>query len=286
MRILLAVDGSDQSYQATRALEHLAPPDQLIVLHALDVPQQTYPFVTPELPHDMYAMVEQGMRDDGERLLKRVVSLLPPNLRSVSTRLEIGKATELILSLAAEERPDLILMGSRGVGLVRELTLGSVSYRIASHAPCPTLVVRRPLRAVRSIVVAVEHPEDADAAMRFLSQIPFAEPCEATVLIVLPLIGPGWPVGSTIPDSYRKEMLAQARNFAEEAASRLNAIHYRASGVAVTGAPAIEILEQASKSDADLILVGSRRRRVSRFVLGSVSHAVLHRAACPVLVFR
>ncbi len=47
MRILLAVDGSDNSYEALRILTHLARAEQLILLHALDVPQPTYPMMMP-----------------------------------------------------------------------------------------------------------------------------------------------------------------------------------------------------------------------------------------------
>ncbi len=66
-------------------------------------------------------------------------------------------------------------------------------------------------------------------------------------------------------------------------ASCLSAIGYRAVGVVVDGAPASEILAQASKRNADLIVMGSRRRGIGR-MLGSVSHAVLHRTSCSVLV--
>jgi nucleotide-binding universal stress UspA family protein len=67
----------------------------------------------------------------------------------------------------------------------------------------------------------------------------------------------------------------------------LRALDYRVQGAAVLGAPATVILKEATKRKVDLILMGARGRRgITRFVLGSVSHAVLHRAPCPVLVFR
>jgi hypothetical protein len=42
MRILLAIDGSEHSHDAARALQHLAPAEELLVLHVVDVPSQAY----------------------------------------------------------------------------------------------------------------------------------------------------------------------------------------------------------------------------------------------------
>ncbi|MBI4400855.1 MAG: universal stress protein [Nitrospirae bacterium] len=286
MRTLLAVDGSDQSYEAARALTHLSQAEQLIILHALDVPTPMYTTVMPEVARDLYATVERGMREDGERLLKRITSILPMNTGPVSKRLEIGKPIDLILSIASHERVDLIVVGSRGVGSVRELTLGSVSHQVVTHAPCPTLVVSTSMRAARKMILAVERPEEADTAVRFFQKNPFREPGEATVLTVIPYAAPAWPVGAMIPESLQKEMRAQAGKFVDDVASRLSAVGFRAEGSVVLGAPAGEILKEAVTSQADLIVMGSRRRGVGRFVLGSTSHTVLHRAPCPVLVFR
>ncbi len=47
MRILLAVDGSDASYEAVRALQHLSPAEELVVLYALNIPRLAYPATTP-----------------------------------------------------------------------------------------------------------------------------------------------------------------------------------------------------------------------------------------------
>lgn len=53
-----------------------------------------------------------------------------------------GSPTEQILSYAAVQEPDLIVMGSRGMGTFKSLLLGSVSEQVAEHATVPVLVVR------------------------------------------------------------------------------------------------------------------------------------------------
>jgi nucleotide-binding universal stress UspA family protein len=69
-------------------------------------------------------------------------------------------------------------------------------------------------------------------------------------------------------------------------AERLRAIGYEAHGVAVVGTPSSMILQEATTLQSDLILMGTRGRQgITRFMLGSVSHEVLHKMPCPVLAF-
>ena len=57
-------------------------------------------------------------------------------------RQEKGHVAETILRVAGEEKPDMVVVGHRGRGGFQLLLLGSVSSRIAQHAPCPVLVTR------------------------------------------------------------------------------------------------------------------------------------------------
>src|SRR5512132_4635208 len=144
MRILLAIDGSEQSYDVARALQHLTVPEDLIVLHAVDVPSQAYPTMMPEVALELYQRTERTMRAEGERVLDKVISLLP-QVGRVSKRLEIGSPAGTILSIAEQERIDLIVMGARGLGKIQELIMGSVSHRVLMTALCSVLLIKAPL---------------------------------------------------------------------------------------------------------------------------------------------
>lgn len=60
----------------------------------------------------------------------------------VDTRVEVGEYAATILAIAEEIGADLIVVGSRGLGRLKGLLVGSVSQKIAQHAHCSVLLVR------------------------------------------------------------------------------------------------------------------------------------------------
>jgi len=285
MNTLLAVDGSDNAYEAVHALKYFARSEQLTLLHALNVPRPAYPMMLPEVAEEIYKTLEQTMREDGERLLNRVQSLLPMHAGPSTKHLRIGSPAETIVSMAEEQKADLIVMGARGLGPVKERLLGSVSHRILTLAHCATLIVNGPVKAMKQILLPLQGPFDAEAAFRFLQLKPFHDAVELTLLTVLPSTEPPWP-GDAAAAAASTEILEEQADYIEGVAERLRAIGYQAHGVAVVGIPSTMILQEATTLRSDLILMGTRGRQgMTRFVLGSVSHAVLHKTPCPVLAF-
>jgi len=285
MKTLLAVDGSDNSYEAVHALKYFARAEQLTLLHALDVPRPAYPMILPKLAEEHYKTLEQNMRRDGERLLDRVQSLLPMHAGPSTKHLRIGSPAEVIVSMAEEQKADLIVMGTRGLGPIKERLLGSVSHRILTLAPCATLIVNGPVKAMKQILLPLQGPFDAEAAIRFLQLKPFHDAIEVSLLTVLPSTQPPGPADAAAATAVA-EILEEQAAYIEGVAERLRAIGYQAHGVAVAGAPTAVILQETTTLRSDLILMGTRGRQgITRFVLGSVSHAVLHQMPCPVLAF-
>ena len=286
MRILLAIDGSEQSYEAARALTHLAAPERLIVLHALDVPKPAYPMMVPEAAQDLYRIVEGDMREEGERLLSRAGSVLPQGVGPVESRLEIGTPAEVIVSSAERERIDLVVMGARGLSPTKEIVFGSVSHRVAAHATGSVLTVPAPMPALRKVLLAIEGREDADRAIAFFMKKPFKNAVAVDVLTVLSLPPGRWR--QTADSEPLKDMaFRSAQRFVEDIAARLSIVQCCAIPVAKMGSPAATILQHAEDLRPDLIMVGSHTgNNISRFLLGSVSHKVLHTSRRPVLIIR
>jgi nucleotide-binding universal stress UspA family protein len=61
---------------------------------------------------------------------------------TAETMLRDGDPASVILAVANEERPDLLIMGSRGLGAIGRLLIGSVSYKVSHSAECTVMLVK------------------------------------------------------------------------------------------------------------------------------------------------
>lgn len=62
---------------------------------------------------------------------------------NVRDRLVFGHPAQQILEVAAQERPDVVVMGIHGRGALDLLMFGSTTNHVVRHAPCPVLTVRQ-----------------------------------------------------------------------------------------------------------------------------------------------
>lgn len=286
MKILLAIDGSDHAYEAVRALKFLARAEELHILHVLDVPTPAYPMMMPEVAQELYETVERNMREDGARLLERILSLLPMDAGPVTKHLVVGSPAEQIVALAEQHKVDMILLGTRGLGPIKERLIGSVTHRVLTFAPGAKFMLPGPLRALDHILLPLQGTYDAEQALRFLHQKPFRDPAAVTLLTVLPHTRPPWPVDAASAEQMESRSLRNARDFLDDQAAKLGPLGYQTRVTAMLGVPVEGILQQATALNADVILAGSRGRRgVTRMVLGSVSHALLHQGTYPLMIF-
>jgi nucleotide-binding universal stress UspA family protein len=132
-KILVAVDGSEQSNAALAIGIDLAQRygASLCLLHA-------FAHVSDLLGTPQYEYVLEARSALGQQLLEGAqarVGAVP-----VETQLIEGPPAPAILRVAAEDRCDLIVMGSRGHGQLAGLLLGSVSSAVAQRAHCPVLI--------------------------------------------------------------------------------------------------------------------------------------------------
>ncbi|NMB41607.1 MAG: universal stress protein [Firmicutes bacterium] len=143
-KILLAVDGSDNSFKAVNKTIKLAKSMDADVT-ALSVVQDI-PFYHEGMATEHLVLVQQNFQERAENaakeVLEKVKDLFNKQGLEVNTVFKSGHPAELICQIAEEGRFDFIVMGSRGLGGVKELLLGSVSNRVAHCAKNSVLIVK------------------------------------------------------------------------------------------------------------------------------------------------
>ena len=140
MKILLAVDGSAYT---RRMLDYVAAHPELLG------PAHDYLLCTvaaPIPPHASRfldrATLDGYYREQCEDVLRPLEKFVGQTGWRVQTRSLVGHAAEMIASLAAEEKVDLIVMGTRGHSALGNMILGSVTRGVIARSSCPVLLIR------------------------------------------------------------------------------------------------------------------------------------------------
>lgn len=203
----------------------------------------------------------------------------------VATLIEHGHPADVLGRLGAEA--ETLVVGSSGrSGLTRAL-LGSTAAELAGHHERPVVVVREGKASGGRVVVGVDGSDTSAAAIEFA--FGFARRRGVGLLAVH-----AWsdmPVEALAPAQDRSYNWDQVRSESDAMIARCLAGHLEdhpdvevERTVSFHG-PAQALIDVAD--DAGLLVVGSHGRgAIRRTLLGSVSHAVLYHAPCPVAVVR
>ncbi|HEV2092558.1 MAG TPA: universal stress protein [Rubrobacter sp.] len=293
-KILLAVDGSEEARRAARLATALAEglDSELQLVHVEPLPSvYAYPesaIYDPDLGHEVREAAGRSARD---RLAAQAEGL-GVSEKVAGTHAPVGRPDAEIVRLAEELRAGLVVVGSRGLGPIRRVLVGSVSDSIVRHAHCPVLVVRNGQQGLAGpIVLAMDGSEESKLAATAAAEISAATGSPVHVIYVMPtesrLYG-HHSYSEDVKKSLTEEARAQARRFLDGRAEGV-----RSAGGAVaqtylgTGSPDEEIVELAEEIDAGMVVVGSRGLGgVRRALMASVSGSVVRHAHCPVLIVR
>ncbi|MDR0267653.1 universal stress protein [Paenibacillus sp.] len=140
-KILLAYDGSKAS---NKALDHaielakVTPGSIIEVIHAYDFPRvfigEGLAPIPASVNKDYYDLAEQTVEEAKKRLTESEVNF--------HVKMVQGAPAETVLKYAKDHNSDVIVIGSRGLGGIREFVLGSVSHNVVQHARIPVLVIK------------------------------------------------------------------------------------------------------------------------------------------------
>ena len=65
-----------------------------------------------------------------------------PAGRAARKHVKTGNIAKTILAVAEEEHSDIIIMGSRGLGLLKGVFIGSVSQKVIEESKIPVMVIK------------------------------------------------------------------------------------------------------------------------------------------------
>ncbi|MBM4125852.1 MAG: universal stress protein [Nitrospira sp.] len=285
MRIAIGVDWSDQALTAVTQTFHLYHPTDVTLVHGVNLGLFEQPIIAEATNLQGYNEFRTAMVGAGRQLLDRTAAMIPADVKTVRKINEIGSPAQVILDSAETVSADLVVVGARGRSRVAESVLGSVSHRVLSHASRPTLIVKDAAHPIQRVLVAVEGRDDADRIIEWLTRHRFANPVELCVLNVVVPIGLDSPYDALGAKAWWEGAESYAEEFVKDTAAKLLDSQYTVSTKVAVGNPAGVVEEMAH--NADLVVAGSHGRTgLARFLLGSVSHAIVHHVSCPVLVIR
>ena len=140
MKVLLAADGSKYTKKALAFLvtheSLVSDNDELLVLNVqLQVPGRVRTMLGS-------AEIAAYHREEGDKVLSPIKKFLDKhalNYRCVSI---VGHPVDEILKAAAKEKSHLIVMGTRGHGLIGRALIGSIAQRVVTDCEIPVLLVK------------------------------------------------------------------------------------------------------------------------------------------------
>jgi nucleotide-binding universal stress UspA family protein len=145
-KILVPTDGSEHAVKAIRFAADLAAQyDATIylmhVVSKLDIPEDFLRYAEvegfEEAPEVVYLQkVGNAIIGEAAKGIDR------ERIKNVHTELIHGNPAEKILEFAKEKGIDMIVIGSRGLGGVKGLLLGSVSTKVCHLAECTCVTVK------------------------------------------------------------------------------------------------------------------------------------------------
>jgi len=137
--ILIAFDGSEQSYQAFDFALDMAKmcSGATINFFVLSVVQPPEPIDLVE----MDAIIENAT-EHYEQLFKGLRGRAKERDIEITTEVAVGHPADQVVRYAAEHGCDMIIVGQRGKSKIESWLLGSVSKRVATHSRCTVVIVK------------------------------------------------------------------------------------------------------------------------------------------------
>jgi nucleotide-binding universal stress UspA family protein len=271
-KILVPVDGSSPSLMAQRTAANIAKKTgaSVTAFHMLQELNLGYTLPTT-LRDELIDSVEQHanqIETNALALFKR------EKVEADVSRLKGADAADAILKLS-EKNYDLIVMGASGEDILDPNLLGSVTKKVMRHTKLPTLITKN-TRLLSKILVCTDGSKNAVLALNYAAELSKQAGSKLTLLSVVEK-----KIRDLSPETAKKAGEQIIQNTVKAAGKK----ERKLDELVKFGPAANTITEVAKEGNYDLIVMGSRGSgAVSRFLIGSVSDNVCHKAECSVLI--
>lgn len=281
--IVVGVDGSIHSHEAVRTAARFGRREnrRLHIMHAYHISPTVYPAWGVGVDMNTYlAGLRDAARevvDEAEHLAHEVV----PELE-VTTLLTASDAREALVS--ASRTAHMVVVGSRGLGPVRSMLLGSVSMWLTQHAMCPVLVVRPPvISGAARIVVGADGSELSTAALEYAFSQASIQDVPLTVVHCFSTTFRGGYGLTGRADDDLDDLSGERLAVTESVAGLREKYPDVEATFELRQRAAAAQLVDASRQ-ASLVVVGARRQSATGLFSGSVSRPVIEHSHCSVAV--
>jgi nucleotide-binding universal stress UspA family protein len=165
-KILVPCDFSEPAQQAYKFALSLAEASdgEVYVMHAMDMPLM-YESAFGLQPYVLDSRLEQELEEKAKSNFLKLQSLMGKGTENVSFHIIHGPVALSIRDFIKEKNIDLVVMGTRGAGGLKEYLVGSNTEKIVRTSRVPVFAIRKApdIKEIKSIVLPttlrMDHPE-------------------------------------------------------------------------------------------------------------------------------
>lgn len=145
MKILVLYDGSENAMRAVefagRMVKKVSEGIKITLLQVVEF-WETAAWGFLALPEDKQKEMMDKAKQQAAKGLQKAEELFAASGAEVGSVVLFGEPVATIIEYAEQAQPDLIVMGSRGTGPIRELVLGGICHKVLQLAKQPVVVVK------------------------------------------------------------------------------------------------------------------------------------------------
>jgi nucleotide-binding universal stress UspA family protein len=302
-RIIWATDGSKDSEEALNYARFFAQRfnSEIIGIHVIPTHERLLYDYSRDPDNELYRWVEKAAENYKAKLSLIVDELATHGLRFRGEVL-IGEPYKEIIRFSRGVKADLVVMGTRGQGLIDRMLIGSTTLKVLRESSVPVLAVKKRYKEgtveIRNILVPLDVNEKVDSALN--CAIDLAEIMNVQISVLYVLYISEYKLYNSYNETLNKLVEDLIKRYSDELAKMVKETkakrqvrnkespNWEINTEIIQGInPSMRIIEYANSKNTDLIVINTHERNgMKRFILGSVTEKVIQEFPWAVLALR